>query len=113
MLVHTGIAKYDDEEHYRATHKDRCKYQELYKDFNFDKATNEEITKFLIDLYFTNEEAEIEYIKYYINAKQYFRYTKFAKDVKNRIKAVNTSILNKYDKNSKISFENSTKGAVK
>ena len=113
VLVHTGIAKYDDEEHYRATHKDRCKYQELYKDFNFDKATNEEITKFLIDLYFTNEEAEIEYIKYYINAKQYFRYTKFAKDVKNIIKAVNTSILNKYDKNSKISFENSTKGAVK
>ena len=85
-LVHTGIAKYDDEDEYRDNHRDRCTHQELYQDFDYDNATDEEIIEFLVDLYNTNPDAEKEYIKYYINADQYFRYTEFARKFKSIIK---------------------------
>ncbi len=104
VLVHTGIAEYDDEDDYRDSHRVRCKKQELYKDFNYDKATDKEIIDFLVDLYFKDAEAEKEYIKYYINAKQYFRYTEFAREVKDRIKLYETSNLNKYSKYKRNSF---------
>lgn len=91
-LVHTGIAEYPSEEEYRESHKDRCTKQDLYKDFNFDKATDEEIIDFLVELYKQDHQAEKEYIKYYINAKQYFRYTEFAKQVKQKIKDINLII---------------------
>ena len=91
-LVHTGIAEYPSEEEYRESHKDRCTKQDLYKDFNFDKATDEEIIDFLVELYKQDPQAEKEYIKYYINAKQYFRYTEFAKKVKQKIKDINLII---------------------
>ena len=91
-LVHTGIAEYPSEEEYRESHKDRCTKQDLYKDFDFDKATDEEIIDFLVELYKQDPQAEKEYIKYYINAKQYFRYTEFAKQVKQKIKDINLII---------------------
>ena len=54
--------------------------------------TDEEIIDFLIELYKQDPQAEKEYIKYYINAKQYFRYTEFAKQVKQKIKDINLII---------------------
>ena len=101
VLVHTGIAEYDDEDDYRDSHRVRCTHQDLYKDFNYDKATDEEIIDFLVELYFKNADAEKEYIKYYINAEEYFRYTEFAREVKDKIKQYDTSTLNKYSKYNK------------
>ena len=103
ILVHTGIAKYDDEDEWRTKHRNRCKYQKLYKDFDYDKATDEEIIDFLVELYFKNKDAEKEYIKYYINAEQYFRYTEFAIKFKKEVKQIeesNSLPLNRYSINS-------------
>lgn len=76
----------------------------MYINFNYDKATDKEVIDFLVDLYYKNEEAEKEYIKYYITAKQYFRYTSFAKEVKNRINMINSTNFNKYSRYNKRVF---------
>lgn len=82
VLVHHGIEKYDDEAHYRLKHQDRCINKNLYKDYDFDAASDEEIILFLAKLNFENEDAYKEYIKYYITPEQYIRYATFAKKVK-------------------------------
>lgn len=101
VLVHTGIAEYDDEDEWRNNRRPSCTHQELYKNFNYDKASDIEIVEFLVELYFKDEEAEKEYIKYYLTANQYFRYTEFAKEVKMRIKNINPTRLNKFSKYNK------------
>ena len=107
VLVHTGIAKYDDEDDYRDSHRVRCIHQDLYENFDYDKATDKEVIDFLVELYFKNADAEKEYIKYYINAEEYFRYTEFAREVKDKIKQYDTSTLNKYSKYNKKSLTES------
>lgn len=104
VLVHTGIAEYSDEDEWRNNARVRCTKQDLYKDFDYDKATDKEVIEFLVDLYFRDADAEKEYIKYYINADQYFRYTEFAREVKDKIKNTDTSKLNKYSKYNKKEF---------
>ena len=88
VLVHTGIAEYDDEDEWRDKYRHECKYEKLYKNFDYDRASDKEVIKFLVNLYSTNKAAEKEYIKYYITADQYFRYTEFAREVKNKIKHI-------------------------
>ncbi len=85
ILVHHGILKYYDEDDYRKKHANDCINKKLYKDFNFDKASDEEIINFMIKLYQKNKEAYNEYFKYYINAKQYQRFVKLYSKIKSGI----------------------------
>lgn len=85
VLVHTGIAEYDDEDEWRENNRYKCENVSLYKDFNYDEATDEEIVNFLANLKVTNENAFNEYIKFYMTADQYIRYAGLAKKVKARI----------------------------
>jgi len=105
-LVHTGIAKYDDEDEWREKNRNKCIQEEVYKDFNYDKATDEELISYLVELKVTNEEAFQEYIKYYISADQYYRYAKMARTIKTKANEIsNTDYLHYVtkDKNTKLS----------
>lgn len=104
-LVHTGIAEYDDEDEWREKNRYKCTQQDVYKDFNYDNATEEELIKYLVELKVSNENAFNEYIKYYISADQYYRYAKVARTIKSKAKElsnINTIHYTTKNKNNKL-----------
>lgn len=106
-LVHTGIAEYDDEDEYRAKKRSRCTQEDVYKDFDYDNATEEELIKYLVELKVSNEEAFNEYVKYYISAEQYYRYVTIARIVKDKSKELsNINTLHHIRRNTKLSSNN-------
>lgn len=82
ILVHHGVINYFDENVYRLRHKEDCINKNLYKDFDFNNSSDEEVIQFVVNLYKENETAYKEYMKYYLTAQQYLRFVELYPQIK-------------------------------